>query len=272
MVRFDKIFEFNKPVWKRFGASESGLSNQPFIFQAGFLRLRLNMKWFKHETDSLMSEGIEYLIEKEGMAGYGRWNRLLEIVAFKMDESNKCSVEYPISKWCSLLKLKKKKLISFLELTHNQLKTKVTNSENIIRIEIPNLLKKRDNYTRHLQETSKQLESIDIDVDIDKEVEVEVKKIHSPNFDLIWKMYPNKDGRKEAGKHFKATVKTDQDWNDINKALNNYLKNLKVQSWKKPKNGSTWFNNWQDWVDWVEPAQSQEDKPLSEKDYNDGKF
>jgi hypothetical protein len=98
------------------------------------------------------------LIDAEGFAGYGRWNRLLEIIAFKMDETNRCHVEYSVQKWCRLLGLKKKKLISFLELTEKQLKTKVVYSEN-----------KRDNYTKHLQVTDKPLVSIDIEVDKDKD-------------------------------------------------------------------------------------------------------
>jgi hypothetical protein len=106
------------------------------------------MKWFKHDTDGDLSEGLSFLLSQEGFSGYGRWFRLLEIVAYKMDGSDNCGVEYPSSKWCSLLGLKQKKLISFLELTENKLKTKVFSFDNIIRIEIPNLLKKRDEYSR----------------------------------------------------------------------------------------------------------------------------
>lgn len=70
------------------------------------------------------------------------------------------------------------------------------------------------------------------------------------SFEKLWKLYPNKDGKKEALRHFTATVKNDQDQQDIEKALNNYLSHLKAETWKKPKNGSTWFNNWRDWVEW----------------------
>jgi len=117
------------------------------------------MKWFKHDTDCDRSEGLSFLIDQEGFSGYGRWFRLLEIVAEKMDKTDRCHAEYSIQKWCSLLGLKQKKLISFLELTENKLKTKVFSYENIIKIEIPNLLNKRDNYTKDFQETSKKLPS-----------------------------------------------------------------------------------------------------------------
>jgi len=106
------------------------------------------MKWFKHDADCDESEGLSYLISVEGFAGYGRWFRILEIVASKMDGSDRCHVEYPVQKWCSLLGLKQKKLISFLKLTENKLKTKVVYSNNVIRIEIPNLLNKRDEYSK----------------------------------------------------------------------------------------------------------------------------
>ena len=106
------------------------------------------MKWFKHDTDADRSEGISFLVDQEGFAGKGRWYTLLEIVASKMDKTDLCSVEYPVSKWCSLLGLKQKKLKTFLELTENKLKTKVVYSGNIIRIEIPNLLKKRDSHNK----------------------------------------------------------------------------------------------------------------------------
>jgi hypothetical protein len=108
----------------------------------------MSVNWFKHKThDCLQSESLSVLLAKEGFAGYGRWFRLLEIVAAQMDKTDRCHAEYPIGKWCSLLGLKQKKLISFLELTENELKTNIKHSENIIRIEIPNLLKIRDEYT-----------------------------------------------------------------------------------------------------------------------------
>lgn len=116
-----------------------------------------------------MSEGVDALFAAEGFAGYGRWVRLLEIVAFKMDKTSRCHAEYSIQKWCSLLGLKRKKLISFLELTEDKLKTKVVYSEDAIRIEIPNLLKKRDNYTSDLEVNPKQLPSKEVEVEVDKE-------------------------------------------------------------------------------------------------------
>ena len=68
-------------------------------------------------------------------------------------------------------------------------------------------------------------------------------------FNKIWGRYPNNDGRKSAIRHYLLSVKTKEAWDNINKALDNYLKSERV---KKGfiKNGSTWFNNWQDWIEY----------------------
>ena len=73
------------------------------------------------------------------------------------------------------------------------------------------------------------------------------------DFDSIWCRYPMKDGKKQAKKFFDATVKTEQDWRNINTALRKYKNHLFFNRWKNPKNGSTWFNSWEDWIDFKEP-------------------
>lgn len=68
-------------------------------------------------------------------------------------------------------------------------------------------------------------------------------------FEEVYKLYPNRDSKKEARKHFFASVLTGQDLGDIKKALINYKEHLKREPWKKPKSAKTWFNNWQDWIE-----------------------
>lgn len=82
-------------------------------------------------------------------------------------------------------------------------------------------------------------------------------------FDEVWGQYPVKDGKKAAERHFRATVKTLEDFEAIKKALQNYLASDKV---KKGfiKNGSTWFNNWRDWVGYTETARPEPPKPGEE--------
>lgn len=67
-------------------------------------------------------------------------------------------------------------------------------------------------------------------------------------FDEVWNKYPSRVGKKYAERNFKSSVKTQEDFNSLNVALNNYLNSDRV---KKGfiQNGSTWFNNWRDWLE-----------------------
>lgn len=80
------------------------------------------------------------------------------------------------------------------------------------------------------------------------------------DFDLLWIKYPNRVGRKAALAHFAASVRTDQDFADIQTALDNYL-HCETVGKGFVQNGSTWFNNWRDWI--VPPKQKGMDLPES---------
>ena len=69
-------------------------------------------------------------------------------------------------------------------------------------------------------------------------------------FEKLWTVYPRKDGKKQALRHYLATVKTDIDRERVNLALGSYLSHIEENAVgpKFIKNGSTFFNNWQDWV------------------------
>lgn len=75
-------------------------------------------------------------------------------------------------------------------------------------------------------------------------------------FEIAWKAYPVPNGKKEAKRHFNATVKTKADWLRQIKAFNYYgdyvvaqNQNGKKRSWQ---DGSTFFNNWEEWAEKAE--------------------
>ena len=78
-------------------------------------------------------------------------------------------------------------------------------------------------------------------------------------FNEIWSKYPVKDGKKLSWCHFKASVNSEKSWQDINKALENYLTCKKVKN-GYIKNGSTWFNNWRDWIDYKEEGVKKDER------------
>lgn len=72
-------------------------------------------------------------------------------------------------------------------------------------------------------------------------------------FQIAWKHYPERVGKKAAKRHFVATVKTKKDWLRNVHGFNFYIdwvqhhrrngqKDLKFQG------GSRWFNEWDDWA------------------------
>jgi len=73
-------------------------------------------------------------------------------------------------------------------------------------------------------------------------------------FGELWKRYPRKDGKKRSFISFKRSVKTKENLQDIWKALENYIKLVQGKDPKYIKNGSTWFNQWQDFIDYEDPS------------------
>ena len=71
--------------------------------------------------------------------------------------------------------------------------------------------------------------------------------VYIPAFEQVWKEYPFPVGKKQAYRHFKASIKTIHDLEALKQALVNYKAHLSKHAWKSAQNGKTWFNNWEDW-------------------------
>lgn len=92
-----------------------------------------------------------------------------------------------------------------------------------------------------------------------------------PHFKQVWDLYPNKDGKAKAESAFKRTVKTQEDFNLIQKALKNYLNSERVKK-GYIKNGSTWFNGWKDWIEYTEENKNGNKSGNSANKGEPGKF
>lgn len=99
---------------------------------------------------------MDALIERFGFAGYGRWFRILETIGSKMDESDRCHVEYSIRKWCEILRMRPQQLSNFcaeLEQIMNKncassAQVQLTLDSKTLQVRIPNMLKIRDEYSK----------------------------------------------------------------------------------------------------------------------------
>lgn len=93
----------------------------------------------------------------------------------------------------------------------------------------------------------------------------------SEPFNKLWNLYPKKQGKKDAFRHYKAWRKKSKDNTDdyLLRKLNEYKAYLAANQWLHPMNGSTWFNGRFD--DDYSTANSQGYQPLQQPQ-NDGGF
>ena len=130
------------------------------------------MRWFKHMSASWDEEKLSLVVDEHGLAGYGFWWRLVEIVAAQMDETHRACA-FSEKKWSKMFGVYPKVFIKFCKTLQKHsliiLKTSENiseTSENVLEIEIPILLKLKDNHSRNLQAKNR------IRIDKDKEVEL----------------------------------------------------------------------------------------------------
>lgn len=109
-----------------------------------------------------------------------------------------------------------------------------------------------------------------IDIDKDKKNTMPAKADIESFFESIWKLYPNKKGKGQVSAA-KRKALYEIGFDEIKRAVERYLKELeKDASWRKPQNGSTFFNS--GYIDYLnanyssaENAQPAEDEPDSDE-------
>ena len=84
--------------------------------------------------------------------------------------------------------------------------------------------------------------------EIDNEIDSSFNKNIEESFEKLWEAYPNRQGKKNAKRHFLGSVKDINGLQSIWSALKNYTESGNVKN-GFIKNGSTWFNEWQDWIE-----------------------
>lgn len=72
-------------------------------------------------------------------------------------------------------------------------------------------------------------------------------------FEEAWKLYPKREGKKQAFRHYCASVKSEDDHARLLTSLGNYKRLVEAENAQRRgdprpwKHGGTWFNNWQDY-------------------------
>ena len=124
-------------------------------------------------------------------------------------------------------------------------KTLLVKKSRLTSKEIDVLLVKKPLHTK--ETITKDINKRNISKDIQRKID---NFLFEEEFEFLWNKYPKKLGKKKAVSHFKASVSNEQDLKDIDKALNNYLDEIKYKKIQEDyiKHGSTWFNQWRDYL------------------------
>lgn len=89
------------------------------------------------------------------------------------------------------------------------------------------------------------------------------------NFEKLWELYPNKQGKKKAFNSYKKAIKKGVTNKDIQDGIVRYKKHLKQNDWLSPAHGATWFNNerWEDKYETIVETDTQSSNYVT--DWND---
>src|SRR5271157_2644713 len=105
------------------------------------------MRWFKHLSQARSDEKISAFVAENGLEGYGFWWLMLEILANKLEKNSiHAEVTYHFKEWPKMCGLSSRKFIKMCSSSaHHGLMIEKIEGQYLT-IEIPNLLKYRDEY------------------------------------------------------------------------------------------------------------------------------
>lgn len=203
------------------------------------------MKWFRHNTDSYCNIKLQAILHEFGLQGYALYWLCLELVGQQgMDEVHQNEPRLNQNRtWmhslCTISGLEMNQLQAWLK-RFGELELIDSKSLQEGKLYIPKMLEYLDEYTlRRVSRQTRELKGT-----------LYGNVLYCKDFEDIWSKYPNRVGKKEAYRHYQATVKTPEDIKNIGLALDNYLvSDIAMKEYGKYiQNGKTWFNNWEDWI------------------------
>ena len=177
-------------------------------------------------------------IKREGLLVYeGTENNLVEQLALELDEDED-NVRVTLSF------LEQNKLIEQLS-QDEYLLSKVPESigsETGAAERMRKMREKRNNVTPQLQGVTESYTEIEKEIEKDKRIERKSdRKEVDAFFESIWKAYPEKKGKSQVSLSTKRKLmQVGED--TLLKCIKGYEEDLRVNSWKKPMHGSTFFN------------------------------
>lgn len=214
------------------------------------------MRWFKHMTDAPHNSKLIKVREMYGMWGLGvYWDLVARVAAEYSPEDETPGVTISVSELCGCYRTRRQKLVSYAVTARSLGLFEAKINGKLIDIEIPSILKHKDNHTANLQVTGKSLRPKRKRAELKSK---EQSKINTQatdeqiRFDKFWEAYPRKKSKGAARRAFKRIDPDDRLLEKIISAVE-----VQKQDWNDPQYipyPATWLNGnkWEDEPD--EPA------------------
>ena len=212
------------------------------------------MKWFKHMTTNLDDPFIQELLFKFGAPGYLAYFGTVSLIcrenkAYEITGKASFSERYLKQK----LHISSTKLQQIFGFCQGKGELFFNFHEKNFEFDFPKVMEIKDNYTKNLQATSNKV-SLEVEVEVEEEEETSIARKFFLN---LWNPLPPdmKKGKERAWDSFKNQVGTENDYENIQKALKHYLDQVMFfrangHPQRQYQHGSTWFNeNWKDYID-----------------------
>ena len=117
-------------------------------------------------------------------------------------------------------------------------------------------------YAKHMENENENINNSNVNINNDSDKDNVISdqdKWVGKYFAQFWSTYPKRIGESLALITFRATIKTDKDFDDLKTALKNYLASDEVKKGFIMK-GSTWMEDWRGWLDMAQKPQTELDK------------
>lgn len=113
------------------------------------------MRWFKHLSTSQEDDIMAELISEFGAEGYGLWWIILEKIAMQVDEKDTVYCRFSAKKWAGFGEVSTQRFRKIAKFLDEKMSTfSVVDDGKYIRIECPNILKYRDEWTKKKKKNS----------------------------------------------------------------------------------------------------------------------
>jgi hypothetical protein len=112
------------------------------------------MRWFKHLVNSWDDEKIASIVSEHGLEIYGFWWRILEIIGKQMDASPKTFCQYSVKTWAKFAGVSAIKFMKFADKLEEKKLIILKNHGNELMIDVPNMVKFRDEWTKRQSKNS----------------------------------------------------------------------------------------------------------------------